>query len=218
MNEPSTRVLIVDDDALVVAGLASIIETTDDIVVAGTASDGDEGITAITRHHPDVVLLDVRMKRQDGITTTASIVRLPNAPRVIVLTTFDTDDIVRRAIQAGAAGFLLKTAAPVEILDSIRNVHRGGGALDRSKVRHVFDMVNASDSGRQAALTALAQLSDRERDVVIELARGGSNAEIGRRLFLGEATVKTHLGNAQRKLGVNGRVEVAVIVTKAGLV
>lgn len=211
------RVLIVDDDPLVVAGLQLIVGSPDDIDVVGTANDGDEVIDSIHRHHPDVVLLDVRMKRQDGLTTTAAIGRLPNPPRVVVLTTWETDDVVRRAISAGAAGFLLKTASPQEIIEAVRNVHRGEGALAPGKVGYVFGLVNEQTGDRQAALKALGELSARERDVAIEVARGLSNAQIGQRLFLGEATVKTHLSNAQRKLGVSGRVGVAVVVTKAGL-
>lgn len=212
------RVMLVDDDPLVVAGLEMIIDLADDLEVVAKASDGDEVIDAIHRHHPDVVLLDVRMKRQDGLVTTAAVNRLPNPPRIIVLTTFETDDIVRRAIAGGAAGFLLKTTDPKEIQAAIRNVHAGHGVLAPGKVGYVFDLVNQGGSERDSALAALGALSEREREVVIEVARGGSNADIGRRIFLGEATVKTHLANAQRKLGVGGRVEVAVIVAKAGLV
>lgn len=219
MTDPRPiRVLIVDDDPLVVAGLELIIGSAPDIDVVGTASDGDEVIDAIHRHHPDVVLLDVRMKRQDGLVTTAAVNRLPNPPRIIVLTTWDTDDIVRRAIAGGAAGFLLKTTDPLEIQQAVRRVNSGHGVLAPDKVPYVFDVLKQSRSDREAAVAALATLSEREREVAIEVARGLSNAEIGRNLYLGEATVKTHLANAQRKLGVGGRVGVAVIVTKAGLI
>ena len=212
------RVLIVDDDAMVVSALQAIVGMPDYIDVVATASDGDEVVDAIHRHHPDVVLLDVRMKRQDGLVTTAQIQRLTNPPRVIVLTTWDTDDIVQRAIAAGAAGFLLKTADPADIIAAVRNVHRGQGALAPGKVGYVFGLVNEGRTDRDAARTSMSALSEREHAVAVEVARGLSNAEIGRTLYLGEATVKTHLANAQRKLGVSGRVEVAVIVTKAGLV
>ena len=134
------------------------------------------------------------------------------------LTTWDTDDIVQRAIAAGAAGFLLKTADPADIIAAVRNVHRGQGALAPGKVGYVFGLVNEGRTDRDAARTSMSALSEREHAVAVEVARGLSNAEIGRTLYLGEATVKTHLANAQRKLGVGGRVEVAVIVTKAGLV
>lgn len=219
MNDPRpVRVLLVDDDPMVIAGLQIIIGAPDDIDVVGTVSDGDEVIDAIHRHHPDVVLLDIRMKRQDGLVTTAQIHRLAKPPRVIILTTWDTDDMVQRSIAAGAAGFLLKSADPSEIIAAVRNVHRGEGALAPGKVGYVFGLVNEGRTDRDAALELLARLSERERDVAVQVAHGLSNAEIGRRLFLGEATVKTHLAGAQRKLGVGGRVEVAVIVTKAGLI
>ena len=219
MNDPRpVRVLLVDDDPMVIAGLQIIIGAPDDIDVVGTVSDGDEVIDAIHRHHPDVVLLDIRMKRQDGLVTTAQIHRLAKPPRVIILTTWDTDDMVQRSIAAGAAGFLLKSADPSEIIAAVRNVHRGEGALAPGKVGYVFGLVNEGRTDRDAALELLARLSERERDVAVQVAHGLSHAEIGRRLFLGEATVKTHLAGAQRKLGVGGRVEVAVIVTKAGLI
>ena len=219
MTDPRPiRVLIVDDDPMVIAGLELIVGSAPDIDVVGTATDGDEVIDAIHRHHPDVVLLDVRMKRQDGLVTTAAVNRLPHPPRIIVLTTWDTDDVVRRAIAGGAAGFLLKTANPADIVQAVRTVHAGAGVLSPDKVPYVFDVLNEGRSDRDAATAALSRLSARERDVAVEVARGLSNAQIGAKLYLGEATVKTHLANAQRKLGVGGRVGVAVLVTKAGLV
>lgn len=212
------RVLLVDDDPLVCSGLELILSSTDDIEVVGTASDGDEAVAAVQRHFPDVVLLDVRMPRVDGIAATRALVALPKPPRVLVLTTFDADDIVMRAIGAGAAGFLLKTSAAPEIIAAIRNVHAGDGALSPRSARRVFEQVGDDADERSLARAAIAGLTDRERDVVRLVVEGLSNQAIGAQLYVGEATVKSHLSSAQRKLGVEGRVRLAVVATKAGLV
>lgn len=212
------RVLLVDDDPLVCSGLELILSTTDDIRVVGTAGDGDEAVPAAQRHFPDVVLLDVRMARLDGIAATEALCALPSPPRVIVLTTFDADDIVMRAIGAGAAGFLLKTAPAREIIDAIRNVHAGDGALSPRSARRVFEQVGGTGAARATARAAVDGLTERERDVVRLVGEGLSNQQIGAQLYVGEATVKTHLASAQRKLGVEGRVRLAVFASKAGLV
>lgn len=212
------RVLLIDDDPLVCSGLELILSRSDDIQVVGTAGDGDEAVAAVHQHFPDVVLLDVRMTRLDGIAATKALRALPNPPRVIVMTTFDADDIVMRAIGAGAAGFLFKTASAQDIIDGIRNVHGGDGALSPRSARRVFEQVGDNGARRSAALEAIGRLSDREREVVRLMGEGLSNQEIGARLYLGEATVKTHLASAQRKLGLANRVQVAVLASKAGLV
>ena len=212
------RVLLIDDDPLVCSGLELILSTVDDIQVVGSAGDGDEAVAAVQRHFPDVVLLDVRMPRLDGIAATEALCALPTPPRVIVLTTFDADDIVMRAIGAGAAGFLLKTASAPDIIAAIRNVHAGDGALSPRSARRVFEQVGDDGARRSAAREAIGVLSEREREVVRLVGEGLSNSEIGAQLYLGEATVKTHLASAQRKLGVEGRVRLAVVATKAGLV
>lgn len=212
------RVLLIDDDPLVCSGLELILSSTDDIQVVGTAGDGDEAVAAVQRHFPDVVLLDVRMARLDGIAATKALRALPQPPRVLVLTTFDADDIVMRAIGAGAAGFLLKTSAATEIIDAIRNVHAGDGALSPRSARRVFQQVGDGEDERATARAAIAGLTDRERDVVRLVVEGLSNQAIGAQLYVGEATVKSHLSSAQRKLGVEGRVRLAVVATKAGLV
>lgn len=222
MNEDDAvqpiRVLLIDDDPLVCSGLELILSSTDDIRVVGTASDGDEAVGAVQRHFPDVVLLDVRMPRLDGIAATKALRALPQPPRVIVLTTFDADDIVMRAIGAGAAGFLLKTSAAPDIIRAIRNVHAGEGALSPRSARRVFQQVGDGEDERDTARAAIAELTDRERDVVRLVVDGLSNQAIGAQLYVGEATVKSHLSSAQRKLGVEGRVRLAVLATKAGLV
>lgn len=212
------RVLLVDDDPLVCSGLELILSTTDDIRVVGTAADSDQAVPAAQQHFPDVVLLDVRMARVDGIAATKALCALPSPPRVIVLTTFDADDIVMRAIGAGAAGFLLKTAPAPEIIAAIRNVHAGDGALSPRSARRVFEQVGGAGAERATARVAVEGLTDRERDVVRLVGEGLSNPQIGARLYVGEATVKTHLASAQRKLGVEGRVRLAVFASKAGLV
>lgn len=222
MSEPEEpqpiRVLLIDDDPLVCAGLELILSSTDDIVVVGSANDGDQAVGAVQRHFPDVVLLDVRMPRVDGIAATAALVGLPKPPRVIVLTTFDADDIVMRSIGAGAAGFLLKTAPPGDIIAAIRNVHAGDGALSPRSARRVFQQVGGGGAERAAARAAIDTLTEREREVVRLVGEGLSNQQIGEAMYVGEATVKTHLAAAQRKLGVEGRVRLAVVATRAGLV
>ena len=212
------RVVLIDDDPLVCSGLELILSTADDIRVVGTAGDGDEAVAAAQQHFPDVVLLDVRMPRLDGIAATAALCALPTPPKVLVLTTFDADDIVMRAIGAGAAGFLLKTSSAPDIIAAIRNVHAGDGALSPRSARRVFQQVGDSETERAAARAALESLTDRERDVVRLVGEGLSNQEIGAQLYVGEATVKTHLASAQRKLGIEGRVRLAVVASKAGLV
>ncbi|NHN57108.1 response regulator transcription factor [Calidifontibacter sp. DB0510] len=212
------KVLLVDDDPLLCAGLRLMLGAYADLEVVGEAHDGDEAAAAVRTTRPDVVLLDVRMPRQDGIETTRQLRRLPGPPRIIMLTTWDTDELVVEAINAGADGFLLKADDPDRIAQAIRDVYAGRGVLTPAKVPAVFDSVARAQAERSTAAGQLAALSPREREVVIELARGGNNAEIGGRLFLSEATVKTHLQSAQRKLGVTGRVELAVLVAKAGLV
>lgn len=212
------RVLLIDDDPMVFAGFELILSRSEDIELVGAASDGDEAVAAVQRHFPDVVLLDVRMQRVDGISATAALRALPHPPRVIVLTTFDADDVVMRAIGAGASGFLLKTASAGDMIAAIRNVHAGAGALSPQSVPQVFAQVGDSGAERAAARAAIGALSDRERDVVQLVGEGLSNQQIGARLYVGEATVKTHLASAQRKLGVDGRVRLAVFASKAGLV
>lgn len=218
MSGPPIRVLLVDDDPMVCAGLELLIDQADDIEVVGSVDDGDRVVDAVHAHHPDVVLLDVRMRRQDGITTTAELQRLPSRPRILVLTTWDADDVVDRAIHAGADGFLLKTSGPTTILSSIRDVAGGRGVLEPDKVQYVFGRLNEHAGQQRDAAEAVDTLTPREREVAVGVAQGLSNADIGRRIFASEATVKTHLAAAQRKLGVANRVGVAVAVTKAGLV
>ena len=213
------RVLLVDDDPLVCAGLELMLSAAGGIAVIGSVGDGDQVVEAVQRHSPDVVLMDVRMPRMDGITATRALLALANPPRVLVLTTFAEDHGVLRSIEAGAAGFLLKTAGPAQIIDSVRAVAAGEGALSAASVRQVFAHVAADPvvTVRREAAQQLAQLTNRERDIVVLVAGGLTNSEVARQLFLSEATVKTHLASAQNRLGCTNRVEVAVLAERAGL-
>lgn len=213
------RVLLVDDDPLVRAGLRLILTSDGDIEVVGEAADGDEVVAAAQAHAPDVVLMDLRMARTDGITATRAVRALPNPPHVIALTTWDVDDAVLRSIGAGAAGFLLKSASPDGIKGAVRAVVAGDAVLSPRSTRQVLDHLtrDGGDEQRRAAAATMAGLSGRERDVVVAVGHGHSNAEIGRRLFVSEATVKSHLAAALAKLGLRNRVEAAVLAERAGL-
>lgn len=214
------RVLLVDDDPLVCRGLELLLGADPQITVVGSVHDGDAVLEAVHRHFPNVILMDVRMTRQDGITTTAALARLATPPKVIVLTTFDHDDILLRALDAGAAGFLLKTAAPEEIIAAVHNVAAGEGALSPRSARQVVEHLQDDEqaSARRAAAELVASLTARELDIVRLVAAGSTNAEIAAELFIGEATVKTHLNGAQTKLGARNRVQVGVVAAQAGLV
>lgn len=214
------RVLLVDDDPMVVRGLHLMLEAGSDgeIRVVGTAADGTEVVRAVQAHHPDVVLMDVRMPQQDGIATTRQIVALPDAPAVVVLTTFDSEDEPIRAAHAGAAGFLLKTESPEDIVAAVRAVAAGEGAVSKRTARqllhHIADAPGAADQRRARQL--VATLSPRELEVARAVARGLTNREIGAELFVSEGTVKAQLAAVQDKLAVDNRVLVAVTLTQAG--
>jgi DNA-binding NarL/FixJ family response regulator len=213
------RVLIVDDDALVRAGLTMILSGADDVAVVGQAADGAEVPAAVAAHRPDVVLMDIRMPRIDGLTATETLRRRPDAPEVIVLTTFDADEFVLRALRAGASGFLLKDTPPVEILHAVRRVAHGEAMLSPAVTRRLIAHVAAPavDDGRRAATTALARLSEREHEVALLLGQGRANAEIAAELFMSVATVKAHVSRMLVKLELNNRVQVALLVHDAGL-
>ncbi|MDE9366645.1 response regulator transcription factor [Luteipulveratus sp. YIM 133132] len=221
---PPTRVLLVDDDPLVCQGLELMLSTAADLSVVGTVHDGDQVVDAVHRHAPHVVLLDVRMTRQDGITTAAALSRLPAPPKVLMLTTFDHDDVMLRSVHAGAAGFLLKTSSPQQIIEAVRSVASGDGALSGKSAHQLLTHVRTGRRSRQQeARDALRMLSPRELEVARAVARGLSNADIARGLYVSEATVKTQLASAQAKLAgafaaleVQGRIGVAVVVTEAG--
>jgi DNA-binding NarL/FixJ family response regulator len=213
------RVLLVDDDPLVRAGLAMIIASASDLLIAGEAGDGLEAVESVRAHHPEVVLMDIRMPRLDGIAATARLRAMPAPPEVLVLTTFHADAYVLDALRAGASGFLLKDTPPTEILAAIRQVARGGTTLSPSVARTVIDHIaqSAGHERRASAEAALARVSEREREVAIEIGRGRSNAEIAATLFLSEATVKAHVSRLLARLDLNNRVQIALLVHDADL-
>lgn len=210
------RVLVVDDDPMVRRLLRTILRP-DDIEVVAEASDGDEVVTAVQAHHPDVVLMDLRMPRVDGVAAARAVRALPDPPGVIAITSFDTEAVILDAVHAGASGFLAKDASPDEIVSAVRAVAAGEGALSPRAARTVMAQVSASPgaAGRRVAAEKVATLTERELDVARLVAQGLSNPEIAQRLFLGEATVKTHLAAATAKLGVTNRVQLAVVVTQS---
>ena len=215
-----TRVLIVDDDALVRAGLSSILGSAEDLDVVGEASDGDEVPDAVAAHRPDVVLMDIRMPRTDGLTATRELTARSGPPRVVVLTTFDLDDYVFRALEAGASGFLLKDTPPRTLIDAVRVVATGEAMLSPSVTSRLLRHFTGSsrDTGRRrAARERLDGVTGREHDVLVAVARGGSNAEIARELHLSEATVKTHVSHLLTKLDAGNRVQIAMLAHDAGL-
>jgi len=241
--EPSTpasaiRVALVDDQQMVRVGFRMLIDSQADLQVMAEAGDGVEAVEVVSRTPVDVVLMDVRMPRLDGIEATRQITALPEAPRVVVLTTFDIDEYVLAAIGAGASGFLLKDAPPEEMLAAVRTVHAGDGVISASSTRRLLQHVGpllrdrtgaglagaASESPGGALATvradraALADLTRRENEVLIQMAYGASNTEIASLFFVSEATVKTHVGRVLAKTGSRDRVQAIVLAYRAGLV
>jgi DNA-binding NarL/FixJ family response regulator len=214
------RVLLVDDDPLVRAGLRTILSSADDLEIVGEAADGAAAVIAVGTHRADVVLMDVRMPGVDGITATERIAVLPDPPKVIVLTTFQLDEYVFGALRAGASVFLLKDTPPADIVGAVRLVADGQAMLSPSVTRTLIDHYSADTaaSRRTAAENALQPLTDREREVAAEVGRGRSNAEIAARLYMSEATVKAHVSHVLTKLNVTNRVQVAIMMRDAGLV
>jgi DNA-binding NarL/FixJ family response regulator len=219
LSDP-VRVLLVDDEALVRAGLRMILGTADDLEVVGEAGDGAEAVEQAHLLAPDVVLMDIRMPRKDGLAATRELRRLPNAPRIVILTTFDADEHVFEALQSGADGFLLKDTPPPHIVEAIRRVAEGEPMLSPSVTRTLIARIR-DDDGDDRASTArrdLARLTNREREVACEVGRGSSNAEIAARLHLSVPTVKAHVSRLFDKLGVTNRVQIAIVVHDAGLI
>jgi DNA-binding NarL/FixJ family response regulator len=210
----SIRVFLVDDQALVRAGFAMVIAAQDDMRVVGEAGDGAEALARLATTPADVALMDIRMPRVDGVETTRQLLsRSEPTPKVIVLTTFDLDEYAFAALRAGASGFLLKDAAPDDLLSAIRAVHDGDAVIAPSTTRRLLDHVAATLPAPPSAgdgSDPLALLTEREREVLLEMVRGASNAEIGERLFLSEGTVKTHVGRILSKLDLRDRVQAVV--------
>jgi DNA-binding NarL/FixJ family response regulator len=212
------RVLLVDDDALVRSGLRIMLAGAANLEVVAEAADGHEVLGAVDLHRPDVVLMDIRMPRLDGIAATRLLVAQPDPPAVVVLTTFDADELVLRALQAGAAGFLLKDTPPAEIVRAIELVHAGDAMLSPAVTRRLISLVAGdSDAAARAeqARDRLAALTPRERDVALAVARGHANAEIAAALHLSVPTVKAHVSRLLEKLDVDNRVQIALLVQAA---
>ncbi|MFL6118998.1 response regulator [Actinophytocola sp.] len=212
--------LLVDDDPLVRTGLAMILGSAPDIVVVGEAGDGDEAVGQVRALAPDIVLMDIRMRRMDGIAATAAVTALPDAPQVLVLTTYDLDEYVFDALAAGAGGFLLKEGSPREIVEAVRVVAKGEMMLSPGTTRKLVGHFVAARANprRVRARAKLAELSGREREVVAAVAQGKSNADIAGELFLSEATVKTHITRTFAKLDVTNRVQLTIFAYEAGIV
>ncbi|GGH33678.1 response regulator [Microbacterium album] len=211
------RVVVVDDHPLVRSGIVGVLEGRG-IEVAGEADDGDVVVELAERIRPDVVLMDIRMQRMDGIEATRRLRLLPEPPRVLVLTTFDLDEYVYRALQAGASGFLLKDASPERLVDAIRTVAAGEALLAPAVTRRLIERyLRAPEAAAEPART-FDDLTQRERDIWLHIVRGLSNAEIGAELFLSEATVKAHVTRLLAKLAVRDRVQAVVLAYEAGVV
>ncbi|GAC1540375.1 MAG: response regulator transcription factor [Acidimicrobiales bacterium] len=213
------RLLIVDDEAMVRTGLRLILETEDDLRVVGEAGSGIEAIEQAERLSPDVILMDIRMPRMDGVEACRTLVERAEA-KVVILTTFDLDEYLFATIRAGACGFLLKASPPEELVTAIRAAHAGNALVEPRMTRRLLD-----EFARGPALVPsgeipirLGELTDRELEVLRELARGLSNVEIGEQLFIGEATVKTHVTHILAKLGLRDRIQAVVLAYESGLI
>lgn len=218
------RVLLVDDQELIRVGFRMVLEAEDDIVVVGEAVDGRSAITQSAILAPDLVLMDIRMPELDGIAATEAIVRDRPQTKVLVLTTFDLDEYAFGAIRAGASGFLLKDAQRHEMIAAVRAVHRGDAALSpritRMLMEHVTPQLGSSGSTAPdaAEAQALASLTERERDVFLAIGQGMTNSEIAQTLYVGESTVKTHVGRVLAKLGARDRIHAVILAHRLGLV
>jgi DNA-binding NarL/FixJ family response regulator len=213
----TVRVLLVDDDALVRAGLRVILSSAEDIHIVGEIGDGVGAVAAVRQHRPDVVLMDIRMPQMDGITATAALCRLEQPPQVIVLTTFQADEQVVAALRAGASGFLVKDTPPAEIIGAVRLVAAGDAIVSPSVTRTLLAHFGNSEASerRRVAEQRLAALTEREQEVAAAVGAGGSNAEIATSLFMSEATVKAHVSRLLSKLEVTNRVQIAIVVHDA---
>ncbi|MFJ2669719.1 response regulator [Streptomyces sp. NPDC088551] len=219
-REP-VRVVIVDDDQLVRMALRLVIGGEPDLTVVGEAADGDAALTVVAEQRPDVVLMDVRMPGRDGLSATRELLTRPAPPRVLMLTTFDSDDLVLGALRAGAVGFVLKDSQPQRILDAVRAVADGDPALSPAAAARVIAAAtgprssHVRDSSREAAREQLSALTERELETARAVADGLGNPEIARRLHISVATVKAHIGGLFAKLAVENRVQIALLVRDA---
>jgi DNA-binding NarL/FixJ family response regulator len=213
-----TRVVIADDQALVRSGFRLIVDARPDLEVVGEAEDGEQAVALVGELDPDVILLDIRMPNLDGIEATKRIVASGSGTRILVLTTFDLDEYVYGAIRAGASGFLLKDVRPGELVDAIRVVASGNALLGPTAVDRLLRQFSAPVDERPLDTGAVGSLTDREAETLRLLAKGLSNAEIAATLVVSETTVKTHVSNLLRKLGVRDRVQAVIAAYDAGVV
>ena len=211
------RVVLADDQALVRGGLQMLIDASDDITVVGQAANGVEALRLLSNTPADVILMDVRMPVMDGVETTKRLTAAGSGTKVLVLTTFDVDEYAFAALKAGASGFLLKDTRPDELLAAIRAVAAGGAVVAPSATRRLLDRVARQLPDVGKSLGALDALTQREREVLAEIAKGATNAEIGQRLYMAEGTVKTHVGRLLTKLGCRDRVGLVLTAFEAGL-
>ena len=214
----SLRVLLVDDDPLVRSGLKMMLGGTEGIDVVAEVDDGRGVLAAVDSYHPDVVLMDIRMPQLDGIAATRLLRAQAGAPAVLVLTTFQADELVLSALRAGAAGFLLKDTPPAELVRAIEAVHSGDSVLSPTVTRTLVELVAGdadADRRHEQALERMASLSDREREVAVAVGRGLANAEIASELFMSVATVKAYVSRLLTKLGADNRVQIALLVQEA---
>ncbi|MET7694969.1 response regulator transcription factor [Streptomyces sp. NPDC005483] len=221
--DPLIRVLVVDDDPLVRSGLGLIFSGADDIDVVGEAEDGADVLTMVDRVRPDLVLMDIRMPRLDGLAATEALRRRPDAPQVLILTTFTTDGYILSALRAGAAGYLLKHTPPAQIVAAVRNTMAGEPVLSPDAVKQLIGAVTRTtdpgrDDERAMAESRLRLLGEREREVAIAVARGSTNADIATECYMSLPTVKAHVSHILTKLDLNNRVQIALLVYRAGWV
>ena len=212
------RVMLVDDQAMVRTGFRMILEAEPGITVVGEAFDGRDAVEMVDRARPDVILMDVRMPNMDGIEACSRICAGESSARVMMLTTFDLDDYVHAALHAGASGFLLKDAPPEQLIEAIRVVAAGDALLAPSVTQTLIDEIARRPRRQPEEFPGIGELTERESDVIRLMARGLSNGEIAGELFLGEATVKTHVGRILAKLGARDRVQAVVAAYVSGLV
>jgi len=212
------RVVVVDDEQLVRSGLRMILESAGDVEVVGEAAEGGAAVEQVRLHRPDAVLMDIRIPAMDGLAATREITALPDPPKVVMLTTFELDEYVHAALENGAVGFLLKDTPPRDLVQAVRTVAEGNAMLAPTVTRRLIaEFAARSSTQAVAARRRLDTLTGREREVVVAVAQGLSNAEIGRRLFMSEATVKAHVSRVLAKLGLSNRVQAAILAHDAGL-
>lgn len=217
-NAAPIRVLVVDDDPMVVTGIRGILQVADGIEVVASASSGEEALERVALHFPDVALMDIRMPGIGGIEAIERLINSVRPPTVVALTSFDTDDYLFRALEAGAAGYLLKDVAPTALAESIRKVHAGEPILSPRSMQQLISKVTKGQNQRlqREATELLADLTERELEIAAFVAQGLSNQEIAEATFMSTATVKTHLNRINIKLDTSNRVHIAVLVERAG--